>query len=424
MKLIYLVIDGAPDSLKDEITSLEKAHKPHLDEIARKGKCGAMYVIAEGIAPESDTAVLSILSYDPFKYYTGRGPIEAIGADIDFKEGFEVAFRANFATIDPKTLKIIDRRVGRSLTSWEAKELAKAIDGMELGAYEGYVKVKATVAHRAVVVIGSRSYRLSGEVENTDPAYKRKGRISIAVKDYEPYIRTSKPLINNVEAKITAELVNIFTLKAIEILEDHEINKDRSRRGLLKANAILLRDAGSEIPRIEPINKKFNLKFGAIAEMPVELGIAKLLNMKVERIRPREPGEKVNYNTWLEKTLKLLSKCDVVYVHIKGPDEPGHDGNFALKVNILEEIDREYIKKLLESIDLDQISILVTSDHATPPSIKSHTSDPVPFALLAPKIKPDDASKFTERECLNKGAYGLLDHGWKLLPLIINQLLK
>jgi len=424
VKLIYLVIDGAPDSLQDEATSLEKANKPYLDSIARKGKCGAMYTIAKGIAPESDSAVLSILSYDPFKCYTGRGPIEAIGADMVFKEGFEVAFRANFATVDPKTLKIIDRRVGRSLRSWEARELAKALDGLELGIYDAYVKVKATVAHRAVVIIGSKSHKLSSGVENTDPAYRRKGQISIAVKDYKPYIMKSKPLVNTLEAKITAELVNTFTLKAIQLLDEHPINKERARKGLPKANAILLRDAGTKTPKIEPINKKFNLKFGAIAEMPVELGIAKILGMEVEKIKPRELGEKVNYNLWVEKTLKLLDKCDIAYVHIKGPDEPGHDGDFELKVKIIEEIDQEYIRGILNSIDLNEVAILVTSDHSTPPSRRAHTDDPVPFTLYYTKIKADAVTKFTERECLTKGAYGVIDHGWKILPLVITEVFK
>ncbi|MCD6562399.1 MAG: 2,3-bisphosphoglycerate-independent phosphoglycerate mutase [Thermoproteales archaeon] len=423
MKFIYLVLDGAADSLKDKVTSYEKANTPNLDKIAKMGKCGMMYTIGKGIAPESDAAVFSILGYDPHKSYTGRGPIEALGAGLEIKEGYEIAFRANFATVEDKSLKLLDRRVGRSLLSEEARELAKAIDNLDLEKYDGYARVVATIGHRAVVVIGSRSHKLSDNVGNTDPAYEKMGKISVAKKEYQKIISECKPLDDSIEAKVTAELVNIFTRKVIGILDEHEVNKKRAFEGKLKANAILMRDGGGSLPKVEKIYERFGLSFGAIAEMPVEIGIARLLGMDIERVPPPTENKEKDYALRLDATFRVLEKMDAVYVHLKGPDEPGHDGNIDRKVKAIELIDKYYVKPLLEMVDLDDTAILVTSDHATPPSLKAHSGDPVPVVLYVPGIEGDMVSKISEKECL-KGSLGIIEHGWLLLPKVVEYLNK
>ncbi len=422
VKLIYLVLDGVADRLVDEKTSLELAEKPGLDSLAKRGICGVMYTVGKGYAPESDVAVLSILGYEPEKYYTGRGPLEALGAGIKIREGYEVAFRANFATIDPATGKIIDRRVGRSLRTEEAVELAKAVDGLELGIYEGYARVKATIGHRAVVVIGSRKYTLSDNVDNTDPAYTRKGKISVAVKDYKPFLKKAVPLDDTEEARRTAELVNEFTKKTIEILDNHPVNKKRAEKGLLKANLILLRDAGGKIPRLPSLKELFGLQFASITEMPVEKGIAIAAGMKPIEVPPPTPDKRKDYAIRLEATLEAIKRYDAVYVHLKGPDEPGHDGSIERKVKAIEDIDKYYVQPLLEKISLDETAILVTADHATPPTVKAHTDDPVPVVLAYSKLEPDQAEKLTEKECYHKGSLGIIEHGYKLLPLILSKL--
>jgi len=417
VKLLYLVLDGMADSLKDPVTTLEKAHKPGLDFIAEKGVCGLMYVIGEGIAPESDAAVISLLGYNPHKVYTGRGPLEALGAGLSFREGYEVAFRANFATVEPETLRLIDRRVKRSLSSEEAKELAKAVDNMDLGKYGGYARVKATVGHRAVVIIGSKEHKLSPMVENSDPAYYRKGLISVATKSYKPFIKEITPLEDTEEARVTAELANIFTRKAIGILDKHPINEERRKKGMLPANAILLRDAGGELPKATPLPEKYNAKFALVAEMPVELGIGRAFGAHVREVPPQTGNPEEDYRLRLKVTLELLKEYDIVYVHLKGPDEPGHDGNMELKKRRIEEIDKYFVQPFLKEKP-DNIAVLVTADHATPPSVKTHTDDPVPLALYAHSIISDSVSKFTEKEC-SKGSLGVFEHGWKMLPKIL-----
>lgn len=410
-----MVLDGAADSPSDPVTSLELAETPALDRIAQESVCGLMYPIEAGIAPESDAAVLAILGYDPHVYYTGRGPLEALGAGIEIREGYEVAFRANFATIKEETLEIVDRRVGRSLASEEARELAKALDGMGLGLHDGYARVVATVGHRAVVVIGSRSCRLSDEVDNTDPAYAKVGRISVARPTFEKRVVECKPLANTEEARRTAELVNLFTRRAVEALSAHSVNSSRAARGLPKAAAVLLRDSGGSLPRAEPITERFGLRFSAVVEMPVERGIARLLRMEVAEVGEPSGDRARDYAERLRAALDLLGRVDVVYVHLKGPDEPGHDGMLKDKVRAIEDIDAYFVKPLLEAVDLRELAIIVTADHATPPSAKAHTGDPAPLVIRIPGLKPDGVRRFTEREC-SRGSLGTLAHGWELLP--------
>jgi len=421
-KLLYLVIDGVADSLSDPVTTLERAVKPGLDTIARSGVCGIMYPVGRGVAPESDEAVISILGYDPHEVYPGRGIVEALGAGMEIREGYEIAFRANFATIDPSTKMLLDRRVGRSLSTREARELAKALDGIELGIYDGYARVKATIGHRAVVVIGSRSHKLSPMVSNNDPAYARKGLLSIAVAKFEPFIKPVEPLESTREAEVAAALANAFVERAIEILDKHPVNAERRARGLPPANALLLRDAGGSIPRVIGLSERYGCRVAVLAEMPVEIGIGRMLGAHTVELEPPTGNPQHDYMLRLEKTLESLRDYDLVYVHLKGPDEPGHDGDFEAKVKRVEEIDRYYVRPLLERKP-ENLAILVTSDHATPPSRRAHSDDPVPVAFWAPGVEPDSVESFTERECL-KGSLGVYEHGWMLLPDIMTKYLK
>ncbi|MEM0379952.1 MAG: alkaline phosphatase family protein [Desulfurococcaceae archaeon] len=421
-KLLYLVIDGISDSLNDPVTTLELANKPGLDTIARNGICGAMYSVEKGVAPESDEAVISILGYNPHEVYPGRGFIEAIGTGLNIDEEHEVAFRANFATIDPSTMRIIDRRVGRNLSSEEARRLAEAIDGLELGIYGGYARVKATIGHRAVVVIGSREYRLSPMVSNNDPAYVRRGLMSVAVEKYEPFLPKVTPLENTFESRITAELTNVFIDKIIGILDKHIVNEERRSKGYLPANVLLLRDAGNKSPRVISINEKYGCKTIVLAEMPVEIGIGRILGAETKELEPPTGDPRKDYEIRLEESIKALKNNNLVYVHLKGPDEPAHDGNFDLKKKIIENIDKYFVQPLVESKG-GEIAILVTSDHSTPPSRRAHSDDPVPIALWIPGVEPDNVTKFTERECI-KGSLGIYEHGWLMLPDIITKFLK
>ena len=386
--------------------------------MAGNSVCGSVITVARGIAPESDVAVMSLLGYEPDKYYTGRGPLEALGAGIDFRPG-DVALRANFATVDPKTRRIIDRRVGRSLTSAEAKELASALDGMSLRGGEAKALFRATIGHRGVLVLRHKYAKLSADITNTDPAYERIGRISHARKEFEPYISRAKPLTDTPEARLTADLVNEFTDKAIGILDNHPVNQERRRKGLLPANAVLLRDAGDSLPQAPPFPEKFGFTMASIVEMVVERGIARALG-----IRDVDIGldiESTPKETLLareaEVAAKALKDYDGVYVHLKGPDEPGHDGDFKGKLRAVELIDKYFFGRILDLINVEKTLIVVTSDHATPWDLKAHSDDPVPLMVSNPTL-PEKHPRFSETTC-NKGTLGTLEGGYRIIPTII-----
>ncbi|MFW6117423.1 MAG: phosphoglycerate mutase, partial [Thermoproteota archaeon] len=174
-KLIYIIIDGLGDLPIEELgnrTPLEAAETPYMDLLAKNGRTGLMYTVKKGFAPESDVAAISVLGYDPFEYGTGRGVFEALGAGLSMEDG-NLALRCNFATLgDGK--EIIDRRVGRDLTSQEAEELSKAINQkVKLDSYPAEFEFKSTIDYRAALVIKSRNMPLSSKITNTDPAYTR-----------------------------------------------------------------------------------------------------------------------------------------------------------------------------------------------------------------------------------------------------------
>jgi len=406
------VLDGAPDGLRER-SSLRMARKPNIDEITRRSMCGLMYTVGRGYAPESDSAVISILGYDPERYYTGRGPIEAVGSGLDLK-GFFLAFRANFATVDPESMRIIDRRAGRDLSSDEANSLASSLDGMEIDGFR--VTVRASVGHRAVVVIES-DVQLSDEISNTDPAYDRVGHISVAKKEFSPYVAECRPLSE--DAKISARIVNEFTRKAVEILDKHEVNIRRKKEGKLPANALLMRDAGNRLPNFEQISRKFGRSFGAIAEMPVEVGICKLVGMREKKVPPPTGDLERDLPSRLSAARELLREVDVSYVHLKGPDVYGHDGDLMGKIRSLELIDSIFVRGIMEEIE--DLAVLVTSDHATPWTLKAHSDDPVPVALRIPGEDGDGINCFCEEEC-SRGSLGTIDHGWMLLPMVMKKI--
>ncbi|MEM4699555.1 MAG: alkaline phosphatase family protein [Candidatus Nezhaarchaeales archaeon] len=412
-KLVLAVLDGAADRPSRGPTPLERARKPALDYISSRGACGLMYPVRRGVAPESDVAVMSILGYDPFVHYTGRGPIEAVGAGVEFRDG-DVALRCNFATLEG--WEVVDRRVGRSLTTEEAAELARAVEErVRLTSHPCDLEFRATVGHRAVLVLRGRGVGLSANISNTDPAYARLGGLGVAEARPSRELRWSEPLDGSEEARRTAELVNEFTRRAREVLEGHPINVKRAAEGRARANGVLCRDAGDRLPKLEPVEARFGLSFACLADMPVEKGVAKLVGMEVEEVPPGRSLE--DYRLRASRAAEALERHDAVYVHLKGPDEAGHDGDLELKVEALELIDEGFFSPLLDYVDLSSTLICVTSDHATPCDLRAHSDDPVPIAVCGPGVEPDGVACFSEGACAG-GRLGIIERGVELMPLL------
>jgi 2,3-bisphosphoglycerate-independent phosphoglycerate mutase len=427
LKLIIVAIDGMADLPIAELgnkTPLEAARTPNMDFLAKNGKTGLMYTVRKGVAPESDVAVISLLGYDPFEYSTGRGIIEAVGAGIDVRNG-DLALRCNFATLGQGKI-IIDRRVKRTLTTEEATELSEAANSeIELESCPSTFEFRNTLGHRAVLVLKSEHKEkcLSGKITNSDPAYTIVNGIGVATPHVKMVLKKSEPMDNTEEARNSARLVNEFIEKTHEIWEDHAVNKKRAAEGKLKANCVLTRDAGSQLPNFFNINERYNVNFAALADMHAERGIAHLAGMHSTLLPPPSGDLEGDCEVRVKKLLDAMPGFDCFYIHLKGPDEPGHDGNCYRKTEIISAIDEYFFGRLLKEIMIKEHIICVTSDHATPCALKVHSDTPVPVLISGGKINGEKISKFSERECEN-GSLGVLDRGCELMPKLIELLKK
>ena len=424
MKLIFVAIDGMGDLPIESLgnkTPLEAAETPNLDSLAKKGKTGLMYTVRKGVAPESDVAVISLLGYDPFKYSTGRGVIEAAGVGLKMKDG-DLALRCNFATLGQgKT--ILDRRVARSLSTEEASELTKAVNKeVKLTSYPATFEYKNTLGHRAVLLIKSNASSLSSNITNSDPAYIIMNGIGVAKPDVEMVLKTCEPTDNTEASKVSAGLVNEFIEKSHILWENHPINEKRAKEGKLKANVVLTRDAGHLLPKFFNINKRYDVNFAALADMHAERGIAQLAGMESSLLPPPTGNLQKDCEVRVKALLEALPKHDCFYIHLKGPDEPGHDGNCKLKTQVISAIDKYFFGPLLNQITLQDNLICVTTDHATPCALKVHSDTPVPVLISGDRFGNSTTVKFCEKECA-KGSLGIIGCGCELMPKLM-ELLK
>ena len=404
--IIYVLLDGVGDLPHPDLegkTPLEAANTPSLDKIAKNGSIGQVISVGKGIAPESDIAVFNMLGYKFLHSdYVGRGVIEAIGVGIDFKDG-DLALRGNFSTLNDEGT-IIDRRAGRQIEREDVKEIAKEIENKINFSYpNSSVVVAPTIGHRVTVRIRTDGINLSSEITNTDPAYARVDGMGVA-KAVGDFMRIEKclPLEESESSKITANLVNEFTEQSLQIMKESPINQKRGEANKKKLSCILLRDAGNKYPDVTPINEKYSMKFSCIVDMPVELGISDVLKMKAF-----EAGGLTDYEEKARVAAKAMETQNAIYVHLKGPDEFGHDGDAIGKTKNIEEIDRRFFKTLLENIDSSKVAILISADHSTPCINKGHSDDPVPVLVSGDFLKKDGTTRMTEEQA-KKGSIGLL----------------
>lgn len=420
-KILYVVLDGLGDlpikELSDK-TPLESALTPNMDKLAQAGRTGIVYPVGKGIAPESDVAVICLLGYDAHKYYTGRGPLESYAEGLEVSDG-DLALRVNFATVKDDARAILDRRVGRNLTTKEAALLAQEINS-KVVLSSGTFEFKNTIGHRGILVIRGQRSKLSGWITNTDPAYEREGVFGIALEKFPDIVQDAKAMAGHEdepEAKEAAALLNEFTLKSHKVLQEAEVNKKRAKEGKMTGNCILSRDAGDRLPKFPSFAKVNGCRFGSFVQMPVEKGIALLTGIDVVSI-PESTGKlEVDYPLWAETAVREIKNYDGLYIHIKGPDEPAHDGNFNRKKEIIEAIDKFFFGSLLPKINLKEFVIAVTADHSTPCKLKAHSADPVPFLVAGGSAVADGSLSFSEKSAKH-GSIGALS-GRDILPLLL-----
>jgi 2,3-bisphosphoglycerate-independent phosphoglycerate mutase len=411
--MIYVLLDGVGDLPHPDLdgkTPLEAADTPTLDKIASNGSIGEVISVGKGIAPESDIAVFNMLGYK-FNYteYVGRGVIEAIGIGIDFKDG-DLALRGNYSTLNEEGV-IIDRRAGRHIEKEDTCGIAKEIEEkIKFSHPDTSVVVSPTIGHRVTVRIRVNSQKLSARITNTDPAYSNIGGMGVA-KAVGDFLKIEKclPLEGTEDSKFTANLVNEFSEQTIDIMKESKINKKRQEQNKKQLSCILLRDAGNKYPDVIPINEKYAMKFSCIVDMPVELGISEVLKMKAF-----EAGGLTDYEEKARVAAKAMETQNAIYVHLKGPDEFGHDGDAIGKTKNIEEIDQRFFKTLVENIDSSKVTIIISADHSTPCINKGHSDDPVPVLVSGDFIKNDGTTRMTEEQA-KKGSIGLLQ-GAEVVP--------
>ncbi|MBI4289077.1 MAG: 2,3-bisphosphoglycerate-independent phosphoglycerate mutase [Chloroflexi bacterium] len=379
-RMVMLVIDGLgglphPQTGK---TELETAHTPHLDQLAWKGTIGLTDPVFSGITPGSAPGHLGLFGYDPLRFVIGRGVLEAVGINFPVGPG-DLCARGNFCTVDKKGL-IVDRRAGRLPTSDNAR-LCQLLSEIKLAGAQ--VFVEPVKDHRFALVL--RGKALSDKLADSDP--QREGVAPPAVNPLSP------------EAAKTAALVNSFVDQARSILANHQ-----------PANMLTLRGF-SHLPQIPSMQQVYKLKPAAIAVYPMYRGLASLVGMT---ILPTGGTMEREFST----LKRYFKKYDFFFIHIKGADSAGEDGDFDRKVKVLEAVDAQ----VPQLIALQPDVIVVCGDHSTPATLKSHSWHPVPLLLYSRYCRPDGMNKFSETNC----ARGGLGHipATAVMPLAMANALK
>ncbi|MFH8086352.1 MAG: 2,3-bisphosphoglycerate-independent phosphoglycerate mutase [Candidatus Aenigmatarchaeota archaeon] len=390
-KIVFLVIDGLADLPINNKTPLSEAKKPNLDYFASKGLLGQIVLVKKSYWNEltrssvSHIANISLLGFNPYKLEIKRGPLEAVGANIPYTEG-HLAVRCNFATVD-KELTVLDRHIGRNFSGLD--EITRTInEQVNIGVPFVFMR---TYGHRAVLIIKEK---LSDKITDSDPYYTGE-----KVKKVEPL----EP-----EAKRSAELVQKFLDRARELIEFHPANEKRIKDGLPPANYIITREAGNKLPSLPNFSKKYKVKAVCIAENGVMKATCLLAGFNA--ITVPELKFQPSLKFIFDSIDAALAEYDFVYAHIKGPDEPAHDGDFHKKREMIEEIDRK-----LERFKNFKGILVVTCDHITSCKTRKHEFGAVPVLVYG---KGKGKSKaFNEMEA-EKGKLGLIT-GKKLMEFIL-----
>ena len=380
MKGIILVMDGMGDRPLKELdnqTPLQAANTPNMDKMAERGITGIMDSIRPGIIPGSDTAHLSILGYDPYEVYTGRGPFEASGVGLDVIPG-DIAFRCNFSTADENGI-ITDRRAGRIREG--TKDIVDVLNTMVIKGYEDIqIIFKESTGHRAVLVL--RGEGLSDKVTDADPKVEGK----------KPKIVESTD--GSEEAKRTADLLNKIVEKSYEMVKNHPVNIGRMEENKPPANIIIPRGAGA-VPKVEHINEKYEVNSACIAETGLIMGIGRFAGMDIIEMDDVTGGVDSNLDNIIDTIINQVNNTDHNFflINIDGADEAGHDGNAIQKKEFIEKVDKIVMSKLL---NLKNVVLFLTADHSTPISVMNHSGDPVPVIINSPEVRVDDVKEYNE----------------------------
>lgn len=396
MKYIVLVPDGMADLPLEELgdhTCMEVAHKPNMDMIARKGVVGTVKNIPRGMTPASDVANLSILGYDPQKYYCGRGPMEAANLGVELSPA-DVAFRFNTVTAEDGVMA--DYSAGHI----SSKEVSVITDMLNREFPGGRYSFYTGTSYRNLLIVHCSS---------------------VAEAEALSRVKCSAPhdiLDQSISAHMpkNEELAGIME-RSRELLDGHEINKVRIDLKQNPANMIWLWGQGMK-PSMPSFKEAYGLTGGMISAVDLLKGTGRILGLTVPDVPGATGYYDTNYEGKADAALAILENNDFVFVHVEAPDEAGHNGDIRAKIKAIEDFDSRIVGRLISALTgkMDH-RVLVLPDHPTPIKKRTHTADPVPFAMAGKGITPDDVAVFTEAAA--KAGSLHVDKGWKLMELLV-----
>jgi len=396
MKYIVLVGDGMADYPVKELeerTPLEAGRTPNMDFIAKHGRLGRVRTIPDKMSPASDVANLSILGYDPQKFYTGRGPLEAANLGVDLEED-DVAFRCNLITVSGDILT--DYSAGH-ISSKEAQILIKFID-QNLGTNR--IKFYPGISYRHLMLV-----KRGAEQKLED------------LKCKPPHDITGQSISKNLPKGDNAEVLIKLMEDSRKVLEKHEINLVRVDLKENPANMIWLWGQGKK-PAMPKFIDKFGLQGSIISAVDLIKGLGKILGLEVVNVRGATGYYDTDYEAKAKAAIKALKKNDFVFVHVEAPDEAGHNGDLREKITAIERFDQLVVGTILEEFKRKgDFRILVLPDHATPVAVKTHTAEPVLFGVFGKGIIARGFLNYSEKEAEKSDLY--FNSGHELLEYFI-----
>ena len=402
MKYIIILGDGMADdpaTCPDRITPMMAAHKPNIDELAKKGKTGLLTTVPKNLPAGSEIANMSILGYDPEKCYEGRGVLEAASMNIPIQDN-ELVMRCNLICIEKNNIK--NHSAGH-ITTEEAKELIHHLN-QNLGSTA--IKFHPGISYRHLIILKNQSKDIDLTPPHDVPGTQAE---------------TVMPKPTTDQGKQTAEQIEQLIRASWTLLATHPINIKRTQQGKDPANSIWPWSQGYK-PDMENFQKTHNIKVAVISAVDLIKGLGALAGMDIINVDGATGLYDTNYEGKADACIEALKDHDLVYVHVEAPDEAGHEGNYTLKKKTIEDLDKRLVARILDNLNKidDKIKIAVLPDHPTPIELKTHTKEPVPFLITTIGENAPDTTETLDEQSAKNGAYGKLE-GAQFLKTLLSE---
>jgi 2,3-bisphosphoglycerate-independent phosphoglycerate mutase len=400
-KYVVIIGDGMADRPIDELgglTPLKKALTANMDKLAQKGIIGKVRTIPEGFHPGSDVANLSILGYDPAKYYTGRAPLEAASIGVKLDEN-DVAYRCNLVTLKfdrSRTHAVMDDYSSGHITTEEARELIKAI--------------KSGLEKEDIVFYPCVSYRHLMVWKNG----------SLNIECVPPHDISEREITDYLPVGERDTVLRKLMRDSVDILEGHSINKERLKHGKKPANSIWLWGQGKK-PELPIYQEKYGLKGALISAVDLTKGLGIYAGFEILKVPGVTGWLDTNYSGKAEYALNALKDVDFVYIHVEAPDEAGHSGNYKDKIRAIEDFDALVVGPVMKGLRerFKDYRVLLMPDHATPIKLRTHTDEPVPFVIYDSCNEKKNKGVTYDESITERKDIMVVNEGYKLMDYFV-----